>query len=100
MHIVLLEPLGISEEILNSYTKPLLEAGHTFAAYPKDTDPQVQIQRAKDADVIMIANMPLTGEVIRVCKRLRFIDVAFTGVDHVDLAAAKEMGVAVSNAAG
>lgn len=100
MHIVLLEPLGISEEILHSYAKPLLEAGHTFAAYPKDTDPQVQIQRAKDADVIMIANMPLTGDVIRACKRLRFIDVAFTGVDHVDLAAAKEMGVAVSNAAG
>lgn len=48
----------------------------------------------------MIANMPLTGEVIRACPKLRFIDVAFTGVDHVDLAAAREMGVQVSNAAG
>ena len=48
----------------------------------------------------MIANMPLSGEVIRACKNLKFIDVAFTGVDHVDLAAAKEMGVKVSNAAG
>lgn len=48
----------------------------------------------------MIANMPLKGEVIRACKNLKFIDVAFTGVDHVDLEAAKEMGVKVSNASG
>ena len=66
----------------------------------KNTDAQVQIDRAKDADVIMIANMPLKGEVIRACKNLKFINVAFTGVDHVDLAAAKEMGVKVSNASG
>ena len=100
MKIVLLEPLGISEELLEHYAQALRDAGHTFTAYPKDTDPQVQISRAKDADIIMIANMPLSGEVIRACKNLKFIDVAFTGVDHVDLAAAKEMGVKVSNAAG
>lgn len=100
MKIVLLEPLGISQEILDACAKPLVDAGHTFESYPKDTDPQVQIQRAKDADIIMIANMPLSGEVIRACKNLKFIDVAFTGVDHVDLQAAKEMGVKVSNAAG
>ena len=100
MHIVLLESLGVPEAVLDACVKPLTDAGHTFAAYPKDTDPQVQIQRAKDAEVIMIANMPLTGEVIRACPKLKFIDVAFTGVDHVDLTAAKEMGVQVSNAAG
>lgn len=100
MKIVLLEPLGISQEILDACAKPLVDAGHTFESYPKDTDPQVQIQRANDADIIMIANMPLSGEVIRACKNLKFIDVAFTGVDHVDLQAAKEMGVKVSNAAG
>ena len=65
-----------------------------------DTDPKVQIERAKDADVIMIANMPLSGEVISACPNLKYIDVAFTGVDHVDLEAAKAKGVKVSNAAG
>lgn len=100
MKIVLLESLGVSEETLAACAKPLTDAGHTFAAYPKDTDPQVQIERAKDADILMIANMPLSGEVIRACKNLKFIDVAFTGVDHVDLDAAKEMGIKVSNAAG
>lgn len=100
MKIVLLESLGVSEETLAACAKPLTDTGHTFVAYPKDTDPQVQIERAKDADILMIANMPLSGEVILACKNLKFIDVAFTGVDHVDLDAAKEMGVKVSNAAG
>ena len=100
MKIVLLESLGIPAELLKSYADKLETKGHTFAAYEKNTDAQVQIDRAQDADVIMIANMPLKGEVIRACKNLKFINVAFTGVDHVDLAAAKEMGVKVSNASG
>ena len=100
MNIVLLESLGISPELLDQYAKKLEQQGHHFAAYERDTDPAVQIERARDADILMIANMPLSGQVIRACKNLKFIDVAFTGVDHVDLQAAKEMGVKVSNAAG
>ncbi|MGN1249715.1 MAG: 2-hydroxyacid dehydrogenase [Candidatus Spyradocola sp.] len=100
MKIVLLESLGIPCELLDSYAARLAAAGHEFDAYERNTDPQVQIERAKDADVIMIANMPLKGEVIRACRKLKFIDVAFTGVDHVDLIAAREMGVKVSNASG
>lgn len=100
MKIVLLEALGVSEEVLNRCAKPFVDAGHSFEAYDRDMDPQVQIERAKDADVVMIANMPLKGEVIRACHKLKYIDIAFTGVDHVDLNAAQEKGVAVSNAAG
>ena len=55
MNIVLLESLGVSDETLNACAKPFVDAGHTFQAWPKDTDPKVQIERAKDADVIMIA---------------------------------------------
>lgn len=100
MNIVLLEPLGVPEALLHDYVAPLLEAGHTFTAYPRDPDPRVQLQRAGDADVIILANLPLTGEVISGCPNLKFIDVAFTGVDHVDLEAARACGVKVSNAAG
>lgn len=100
MKIVLLESLGVKDEVLEGYAQNLKAEGHEFQAYGRDMDTAVQIERAKDADVIMIANMPLKGEVIRACKNLKFIDVAFTGVDHVDLEAAKENGVAVSNASG
>ena len=100
MKIVLLESLGISGELLREYAQKLEKQGHEFRAYERDTDPRVQIDRAKDADVIMLANMPLSGKVIRSCPSLKFIDVAFTGVDHIDLEAAKEKKVAVSNASG
>ncbi len=100
MNIVLLESLGVPDEVLSACAKPLVDAGHTLRAYPRDTDVQVQIDRAKEVDVIMIANMPLKGEVIAACPNLKFIDVAFTGVDHVDLEAARARGVKVSNAAG
>ena len=100
MNIVLLESLGIPDSLLNEYAKPLIDAGHSFTAYEKNTDARVQIEEAQDADVIMIANMPLSGEVITACKNLKFIDVAFTGVDHVSLEAAKNNNIAVSNAAG
>ena len=100
MHIVLLESLGVPQAVLAACARPLVEAGHTFHAYAREDDPQTQIARARDADVLMIANMPLCGEVISACPNLKFIDVAFTGVDHVDLEAARAKGIRVSNAAG
>jgi len=98
--IVLLESLGISDAMLQKLSAPFKAAGHSFVAYEKTTDVEVLKAQCADADVLMLANMPLPGEVIRACKQLKFINIAFTGVDHVDLAAAKEMGAAVSNAAG
>jgi D-3-phosphoglycerate dehydrogenase len=100
MKIVLLESLGISKELLASYVKPLEAKGFEFAAYERNDDPAVQIEEAKDADILIIANMPLKAEVINACPKLKYIDVAFTGVDHVALDAAKAKGIAVSNASG
>ena len=39
-------------------------------------------------------------KVVDACDHLKFINVAFTGVDHVPVARAKERGIAVSNASG
>lgn len=100
MNVVLLESLGIPEEELRRHAEVLEHAGHTFHAYARTADTEKLIAEARDADVLMLANMPLKGEVIRACPKLRFIDVAFTGVDHVDLDAARERGIQVSNAAG
>lgn len=98
--IVIMESLGISEEILMQLQKPFEEQGHTFVSYPRTTDPEILVAQAKDADAMILANMPMPNEVIRDCEKLRFIDVAFTGVDHVGLEAAKERNIAVSNASG
>ena len=98
--IVIMESLGISAEELAARKKPFEEKGHTFADFPRTTDIPTLIAQAKDADAMIIANMPMPAEVIRSCPNLKFIDVAFTGVDHVGLDAAKEKGIAVSNASG
>ena len=75
MNIVLLESLAVDSETLEDLVKPLTEAGHSFKAYERNDDPQVLIEEAKDADVLMIANMPLKGEVIEACDHLKYIDV-------------------------
>ena len=100
MKIVLLESLGIPESLLEELTAPLKAAGHDFVAYERTTDETKLIEECRDADVLMLANMPLPGSVINACKHLKYINIAFTGVDHVDMAAAKAKGLAVSNAAG
>lgn len=100
MKIVLLESLGIPDSLLQELVAPLMAAGHTLNAYERTTDEAKLIGECRDADVLMLANMPLPGSVIRACENLKYINIAFTGVDHVDMAAAKEKGIAVSNAAG
>lgn len=98
MKIVIMEPLGISQDNLNQLMSAL--EGHEFTTYDHKTiDIHEQINRAKDADILMIANTPLPGEVIRSCNKLKMISVAFVGVDHVDADACKEKNILISNAA-
>lgn len=100
MKIVLLESLGISQKLLEQLQEPFIKEGHEFVSYERTTVETTLISEVEDADVLILANMPLRGSVIRACHHLKFIDVAFTGVDHIDLDAAREKKVAVSNAAG
>ena len=100
MRIVLLESLGVRPELVASHAGKLRAMGHEFVEYQKDTDEKVQLERARGADVLMLANMPLHRSVVTETKGLKFVDVAFTGVDHIPVAEAKELGIAVSNASG
>lgn len=100
MKIVLLESLGVSGQVLQKHVQKLEKMGHTFTAYEKNTDPAAQLEKMKDADVVMLANMPLAESAVNGAENLKFIDVAFTGVDHIPVAAAKKRGIAVSNASG
>ena len=100
MKIVILESLSINNEELEKVTKPLVDSGHELVVYDDKVDTETLKLRVKDADVLVIANMPLSGEVIEAAEKLKYIAVAFTGVDHVDLDKCKEKGIKVSNAAG
>lgn len=101
MKISLLEPIGIPRDLLDALSAPLREQGHTFIAYDaKTTDPQELLRRTGDSDAVVIANTPYPAEVIAAAPRLKLLDVAFTGIDHVGLSACREKGVTVCNAAG
>lgn len=101
MKIVILESLGISEEELNIISKPLTDSGHDLVLYDDGKlDDETLKTRIKDAEVIVIANTPLSGEVIDTAENLKYISVAFTGYNHIDLEKCKEKGIKVSNAAG
>ena len=100
MKVVIMEPLGISEEELAERKQPFEEKGVTFKSFAKTTDKETLIAQAKDADAMILANMPMPADVIRACENLKFIDIAFTGTDHVGLDAAREKNITVSNASG
>ncbi|WP_125152985.1 NAD(P)-dependent oxidoreductase [Clostridium rectalis] len=101
MKIVVLEPLGISEEDIRKIASPIIKDGNELVVYKdriEDTD--ILKERVMGADVLIIANMPLKGEVIKSAENLKMISVAFTGVDHVDINACLEKNIVVCNAAG
>ena len=100
MKVVIMESLGISEEEMREHQKRFASQGVTFEEYERTADTEQLIAQAKDADAMILANMPMPAEVIRACPKLKLIDVAFTGVDHVGIDAAKEAGITVCNASG
>lgn len=101
MLIKLLEPLRVPEALIDELSKPLKEAGHEFVYYDeKTTDTEELAKRSADADIVMIANNPYPKEAFENAEDLEFINVAFTGVDHVDQEAAQTQGIQIANAAG
>lgn len=101
MKIVLLEPLGVSKEKIEKLAESFVKAGHEFTPYyTLAADEVEQLERVKDADVIIMANHPLTSGVIEQCENLKYISVAFVGIDHIGKDACQAKGINISNAAG
>ena len=101
MNIALLEPIGVPAEMIEELAKGLKEQGHSFTYYDtKTTDLEELKKRSAGQEIIMIANNPYPDEVVRGADSLKMLAVAFTGVDHVGLAACQEKGVMVCNCAG
>lgn len=101
MKIVILESLGLSKEILDESFSSLKEAGHSVQIhFDRQEDPAILIARCKDAEIVVLSNIPFPKTVIEECHSLKLIAVAFTGVDHVDMDFCHKRGISVCNAAG
>lgn len=55
------------------------------------------IKRAKDADVILVVYVKITREIIDELLNLKYIGVLSTGYDNIDLKAAREKNILVTN---
>ncbi len=75
--------------------------GHSFTYYmDRREDEETLAERMHDADVAVISNIKLTASVLSQCPKLRYLSVAFTGLDHIDLEYCKAHDITVQNAAG
>ena len=100
MKISLIDPLEVKESYIEEQKEKLEKLGHDFTFYTESAkDDNEKIERLKDQDIAIITNKPVTRKVIE-NTNLDLIDVAFTGVDHVDLDACKENDIKILNASG
>lgn len=101
MNIVCVESLGISRERFESLKAHYSAMGHDFTYYmDRREDEATLADRMREADVAVISNIKLSAAVLAQCPKLRYLSVAFTGLDHIDLAYCREHGIKVQNAAG
>ncbi len=101
MKTVLAEGLNISREMLEEFNRELSSGGNTFVHYDdKPGSLEEWKKRIGDCDQLIIANAKLPEEAVREAENLKYINVAFTGLDHVPMTACEELGIKVTNAAG
>lgn len=101
MKIICVESLGISRERFEALKTHYAAMGHEFTYYmDRREDEPTLAKRMHDADIVAISNIKLTASVLKQCSKLRYLSVAFTGLDHIDLAYCREHDIEVQNAAG
>ncbi|MEE0882790.1 MAG: NAD(P)-dependent oxidoreductase [Bacteroidales bacterium] len=101
MKIVAVEPIGISQERAKQLVEIYAQKGHQFVVYPdRKEDAPTLIERMQGAEVVIVSNIPLRKEVLQECKDLKFLNVAFTGLDHIDQDYCKENNILIRNASG
>ncbi len=101
MKVSLLEPLNVPQDLIDRLAQPIKDLGHDFVYYSDQTsDPEELADRTGDSDIVMIANTPYPKQAFSQADKLQLINVAFTGIDHVDQEAARGKGIQIANAAG
>ncbi len=101
MKLIITEPLGISQKKAQELKKEYLpdDIEMVYCDTPPADDAE-KIARAKGAELVMIANMAFKENVLQHLSDVKFLSVAFTGVDHVGMDYCKAQGIVVSNCSG
>jgi glycerate dehydrogenase len=78
--------------------EPLQSLGdlEVFDRTPEDA----VVPRAHGAEAVLTTRVPLSAQILRELKQLRYVGAVFTGYDGIDLEAARELNVTVTNVPG
>ena len=72
---------------------------HEWAEYDRTTEAQA-VERARDADIVILNKVRLPAASLAQLPRLKLIAVAATGFDCIDVKAAAAQGITISNIRG
>jgi D-3-phosphoglycerate dehydrogenase len=101
MNIVFAEPIGISEQEKLRFSTEMKALGHAVEFFNSPIESQAELlTRISNAEITVISNYPVEVRTIELCKKLKMISVAFTGVDHLPLDYCKLRKITICNAAG
>jgi D-3-phosphoglycerate dehydrogenase len=101
MNIICVESLGIPKARFEALREHYAAMGHNFTYYmDRKEDEETLAERMRDADIAVISNIKLPASVLSQCPKLRYLSVAFTGLDHIDLDYCNVHNIKVQNAAG
>lgn len=95
MNIVLLDAKTLGDDLDTS----LLESFGALTVYTT-TSPEETLERIREADIIITNKVVISANMMEETPGLKLICIAATGMNNVDLDAAKSKGIAVKNVAG
>ena len=93
MKIVILDGYAANPGDLDYH---LLEKLGEVVVYPRTSDEE-KVERAKDADIILLNKVQIDADTLAQLPNLKYIGIQATGFNVVDIKAAKERGVIVTN---
>lgn len=94
LNIVFLDEYSINDADLSKIKKLGNYTGFEFTA------PEHVVQRAANADILIVNKVRITADILRQLPKLKLICEAATGVDNIDVDAAAQAGIPVKNAKG
>ncbi len=95
MNIVLLDAKTLGDDL----DITVLESFGTLTVY-QTTPPEETLERIQTADIVITNKVVITANMMEAAPRLKLICIAATGMNNVDLDAAKSKGIEVKNVAG
>jgi glycerate dehydrogenase len=94
MNICVFESDGVCG---NDLSMEILSSFGDISFHPKYEDPKKVIEAIGDSTVVLCSKVLMTREIFDACPQLKYIGLTATGYNNVDLKAATEKGIVVTN---